>query len=176
MESGSKWSENPPEWTGKPVKIIQEAEQANVMLMGTFQHNIDKKGRVFIPAKMRSDLGERFVISYSVERKKCLAVYSMDGWNNLVYSIAKGMGMDKAKTYFRYLCSSASEAECDAQGRVLIPQKLREYAGLGDTALIVGVSDSVEIWTQENWDRERASFEEENLEGLLSGISMLGHE
>lgn len=146
------------------------------MLMGTFQHNIDKKGRVFIPAKMRSDLGERFVISFSVERKKCLAVYSMDGWKNLVNRIAGGMGMDKAKAYFRYLCSSAVEAECDAQGRVLIPQPLREYADLEDQAVIVGVSDSVEIWTKDNWDRECSAFEDQNFEALLSGISMVGNE
>ena len=119
------------------------------MLIGEFQHNIDAKGRVFIPAKLREDLGSKFVVSKGLDN--CLFVYSLKEWQRLENKI-KALPMSKARQLRRFFFAGASEVEPDKQGRVVLAQGLREYANLEKDVVIVGVSTHVEIWDKTLWN------------------------
>ena len=139
------------------------------MLFGEFRHNIDKKGRVFIPAKLREGLGERFVVCMGFDGNHCLFIYSAEEWQKLDEKI-QAMPTMKSRKIRRFIYSGAVELECDAQGRALIPQKLREYAKLEGGAAIVGVSNHVEIWNQELWEEENADNTPENIASLMEEL------
>ncbi len=120
--------------------------------MGVYKHTIDKKGRVAIPAKLREGLGNAFIVTKGLD--KCLFLYTCEGWEKMVKNDLQGlsMGNKSARDYKRALFSSAGLVEPDKQGRILIPQNLREYARLKEDAFVVGVDDRVEIWAGETWD------------------------
>lgn len=120
------------------------------MLFGEYQHNIDKKGRVIIPSRLRDGLGEQFMICKGLEENRCLYIYSLDQWEDLTERIQQ-MPTAKSRTLKRFLYAGAAELECDSQGRVLIPANLREYASLEGAAYIVGASDHAEIWNSDKW-------------------------
>ena len=120
------------------------------MLIGEYQHTIDAKGRVNFPAKLREDLGEKFIVARGMDG--CLAVYSFAEWTRLEESF---MGHRDSKTRFiqRFIFSSAAEVEPDKQGRIVIPANLRSYAGLQKDVVIIGASVRAEIWSRENWEK-----------------------
>lgn len=122
------------------------------MLSGQHFHNMDKKGRVFIPAKFREELGSRVVLCRSIDKKNCVCVYRSEDYQALIAKISEKPSKIK-NPLFRYLSSSV-EVEYDAQGRVNIPQNLRTPANLSDEEqlIIVGASEKVEIWTTSAWD------------------------
>lgn len=120
-------------------------------MRGEFKATMDTKGRMNFPAKLREELGERFIISKTIDAA-CLKVYSVDDWNDLVTKI-KQMPQTKTAAIQRFLFGSAFELEPDKQGRVLIPTPLREYAGLKTEVVIVGLEGRAEIWDKADWDR-----------------------
>lgn len=120
------------------------------MLIGEYQHNIDSKGRVFIPARFREDLGEHFIITKGLDN--CLFVYSLGEWQILESKI-RGLPMSKSRNLQRFFFSGAVDVEADKQGRVLISANLRVYAGLQKSAMIIGASNHVEIWDQAAWEK-----------------------
>ena len=112
------------------------------MLLGEFNHNIDEKGRLIIPAKLREDLGDSFVICNGLEG--CLFVYSQEEWNKFVAELESLPRMNKdARIFKRYFFGSASEGSFDKQGRVLVPPSLRKNAHLEKEVVLVGVQDRV---------------------------------
>lgn len=116
-----------------------------VMLMGEFEHALDSKGRLFVPAKMRENLGAPFVVTKGVDG--CLDVYPMEAWEKLKNSFAeKMMPKHKMRDVSRFIFGGACEVEPDKQGRILLPANLRTYAQIKETALIVGVGSKAEIW------------------------------
>ena len=119
------------------------------MLIGQFQHNIDVKGRVFIPAKLREDLGENFVVTKGLDG--CLFLYSGNEWKRME-EILRGEKLFKSRNLQRYFFSSAAEVQADKQGRALLPQNLREHAGLEKDVVIIGASTRAEIWDKEKWE------------------------
>lgn len=133
------------------------------MFMGEFQHSIDSKGRIIIPAKFRDELGEKFIVTRGLDN--CLFVYPQDEWEKLEGKL-KTLPFTKAdaRAFTRLFFSGAVECEVDKQGRVLLPLNLREYAGMNKDAVVIGVSSRVEIWSLEVWNKysEEAnlSFEE----------------
>ena len=131
---------------------------------GKYYHNIDKKGRVFVPAKLRDALGSSIVISKSIDLTPCLFIYSQESWDELVEKINRQPYV-KVATLQRHLFSGADDVEYDAQGRILIPSVLREYAKLQDSqqAVIIGASNRVEIWNPEEWEKVQNEINEENL-------------
>lgn len=137
-------------------------------LMGKYQHNIDKKGRMFVPAKLRDALGGPVVISKSIDFKPCLFIYSADEWDKLVSKINNQPFIKVAKLQ-RHLFSGAIEAEYDSQGRVLLPAVLREYANLSDSeqAVIIGASNRVEIWNPDEWEKISGEIDAESVEQAL---------
>lgn len=123
------------------------------MFFGTFHHNVDKKGRVFIPAKFREELGEEFIIALDISGKRCLCVYSNSEWEKLVAKIDE-LPTTKSSVARRFLFANAFNVEVDSQGRILVPANLREYAMLEDKASILGASNKLEIWNSTMWSEE----------------------
>jgi len=115
------------------------------VLYGEFQHTIDSKGRVIIPARFREELGERFILTKGTDG--CICAYSLSEWNKFDAKLSQLPTSDpKVREYLRFVYSGATECETDKQGRILIPQNLREYASLEKEILIIGVSTKAEIW------------------------------
>ena len=142
------------------------------MLLGEFNHTIDEKGRLIIPAKLRDDLGESFVICNGLEG--CLFVYSMDEWNNFVAELETLPRMNKdARMFKRYFFGSASEGSFDKQGRVSISPSLRKAAKLEKDVVLVGVQDRVEIWDKALWE-EKSMVSEEELDAIAERMESIG--
>ncbi|WP_010530443.1 division/cell wall cluster transcriptional repressor MraZ [Lentibacillus jeotgali] len=121
------------------------------MFMGEYQHNIDTKGRIIVPAKFREDLGESFVVTRGLD--KCLFAYPMEEWKLLEEKLKKlPLTKKDARAFTRFFFSGAVECEVDKQGRINIPQPLRQYAGLDKECVVIGVSNRVEFWANENWE------------------------
>ena len=137
-------------------------------MKGEFQHNIDAKGRLFIPAKFREELGKMFIITKGLDG--CLFVYSASAWELLEDNINQ-LPLSKSRNLQRFFFSSAADCVPDAQGRVLIPQNLREYAALQKEVTIIGVSGRVEIWNTARW---KAINEELTPESIAEAMEELG--
>ncbi len=122
------------------------------MFMGEFQHNIDDKGRIIIPAKFRDLLGQSFVITRGLDH--CLFVYPIEEWSLLEQKL-KSLPLMKAdaRAFTRFFFSGATEGEWDKQGRVNVPANLRQYAKLDKECIIIGVSSRVEIWSRSVWEQ-----------------------
>lgn len=122
------------------------------MLIGTYEHSVDDKGRLFIPAKLRADLGDVFIGTKGVGQ--CLFVFSMSEWEKLSERL-KTIPLSNAsgQAFIRMLFANACECVPDKQGRVLIPRTLRARVGLEKEAVINGVMSRVEIWPRDAWER-----------------------
>jgi len=120
------------------------------LFMGEYQHNVDSKGRIILPAKFRELLGEMFVATKGLDR--CLFIYPQEEWSVLEEKLKKlPLAKPEARAFVRFFFSGAAELEFDKQGRVLLPNNLREYAGLGKDITVVGVSNRIEIWDRQVW-------------------------
>ena len=129
------------------------------MMMGEYHHNIDEKGRLIIPSKFRESLGDKFVITRGME--KCLFVYSMEEWNNLMNELNKlSFTKKNARTFMRMLLSGATECELDKSGRVNIPTPLVNYASILKECVVIGVNERLEIWSEYEFN----SFFNENID------------
>lgn len=121
------------------------------MFYGEYQHTIDPKGRVIVPSKFREDLGEKFIVTKGLDN--CLFVYSSNEWSELESKLKSLPFTDKdVRAFVRFFFAGAAECELDKQGRILIPQNLREYAALEKDIYVIGVSTRVEIWDKSKWD------------------------
>ncbi len=131
------------------------------MFIGEHKHGLDLKGRIIIPAKFRSALGERFVITKGLD--KCLFVYSLDEWQALAQRLSSLPLTDKdVRMFIRFFFAGAFECELDKQGRALIPPNLREYAKLDKDIVITGVLTRIEIWSNEVWEEHSSSIDIEH--------------
>jgi MraZ protein len=135
-------------------------------LTGSYQHTIDDKGRLFIPAKLREELGYTFYLTMGVDA--CLCIYSQESWDNFTAKVAElpSSQVRAMRTFF----ANASKCELDSQGRILVPQKLRKYAQLEKDVVINGALGRVEIWNAERWNE----MEDLSSENLLSVMETLG--
>ena len=141
------------------------------MFMGEYQHSIDAKGRMIVPAKFRESLGEHFVLTRGLDQ--CIFGYPMDEWRKLEEKL-KDLPMTKkdARAFARFFFSGATEVEVDKQGRINIPSTLIGYANLGKECVVLGVSSKIEIWAKDAWqqyfDQSAESFGDiaENLIGF----------
>ncbi len=113
------------------------------MLYGRYEHNVDAKGRLFVPAKLREKLGESFIAAAVLDR--CICLYSTDEWDKMLSGIA-ALPMTQGRALMRQLTSNAEDVSPDAQGRILLPKHLLEYAGLEKAALVIGAGNRAEIW------------------------------
>ncbi|MCD7865247.1 MAG: division/cell wall cluster transcriptional repressor MraZ [Clostridiales bacterium] len=120
------------------------------MFKGQYNHSVDAKGRIIMPAKYREILGEEFVVTKGMDG--CLFVYSNEEWENIENKFQNVSSANKdARKFMRFFFAGAADCEVDKQGRVLIPPKLREYAGLQKEVVLAGVGNRIEIWSTERW-------------------------
>ncbi len=145
------------------------------MLIGEFEHNLDAKGRMIMPAKIRYDVGDTFVISKGLDG--CLFGFSMNEWNNFEEKLKTLPLTNKnARDFVRFFLSGAVEAEVDKQGRFLIPANLREYAGLTKETIITGVGTRIEIWDKDKWKTYNSdeNLSADEIAENMANLGMLG--
>ena len=139
-------------------------------LMGTYHHNIDAKGRMSFPTKLRDLLGGEFYVTKSINQK-CLTIYSKSEWEKLANKIAELPDSMGGLDIKRWLFSGAGELVTDKQGRVLIPSDLREFAGLKKDVVVIGLDDKAEIWDKELWDAQQSNMD---MSAMLAAMQQLG--
>ena len=144
---------------------------AIVMLMGEYNHTIDAKGRLIVPAKFREVLGDEFVVTKGLDN--CLFVYPNDEWTRFEEKLKSLPLTNKnARQFTRFFLAGAAACEVDKQGRILLPQVLREFASLEKDVVLVGVASRIEIWSRERWDESMNTYDgdmdevAENMESL----------
>ena len=140
------------------------------MFMSEYNHTLDTKGRLIIPAKFRETLGEEFVISKGMDG--CLFVYAGDDWNAFEQKLTSLPLINKeARQFARFFLAGAATVEVDKQGRILLPAHLREFAGLEKDVVLVGVGSRVEIWSKERW---LADGDYEDMDEIAEHMAELG--
>lgn len=150
----------------KTVEIVDK------MLLGEYKHNLDPKGRLSIPAKFRNKFSEGIVITRGLDN--CLFGFTKSEWLKVVEKInSLPLSQSTARAFSRLMLSGAFETEIDNQGRILIPEILRNYANLNKKVVIVGVYSRIEIWSEENWQKYKKETEE-NSEEIAERLSDLG--
>lgn len=142
------------------------------MLMGEYRHNIDTKGRMIVPSRLREELGEEFVLTRGLDG--CLFGYPMSEWQNLESKLNEmPLAKKDARTFVRFFYSAATECELDKQGRINIPSTLRNYAALTKECVVIGVSNRIEIWDEERW-QEFSEAAEENFDEIAESMIDFG--
>ena len=121
------------------------------MFMGEYNHTIDAKGRLIVPSKFRESLGDTFVVTKGLDG--CLFVFDNNEWNVFEEKLKSLPLTNKdARKFVRFFLAGAAEAEVDKQGRILIPNVLREFAGLSKDVVLIGVASRIEIWSKERFE------------------------
>ena len=121
------------------------------MFMGEYRHSIDEKGRLIVPAKLREQLGREFIATKGLD--KCLYLYPMDEWRHVEEQLRDKIMTDPAsRGIVRFFLAGAIPCELDKQGRVLVPAKLREYAGIDREVVLAGMLTRLELWDEKNWE------------------------
>ncbi|ORU01357.1 Cell division protein MraZ [Anaerovibrio sp. JC8] len=120
------------------------------MLMGEYNHSLDAKGRVILPADFRSELGESFIITKGLDN--CLFIYPQSEWEQLSVKLRQlPLAKTEARAFVRFFFAGARQVELDKMGRFLIPATLRQHASLKKDAVLIGVSNRIEVWGKEEW-------------------------
>jgi MraZ protein len=140
------------------------------MFTGEYHHTVDEKGRVAVPARFRVELAGGALVSKWIDG--CLALHPKSAWDALAGKVSTlPITEPGARTFQRFIFGAAFEVELDRQGRLVVPQVLREFAGLENDAVVVGSRDHLEIWSPERWQSYSAQMDEpdvlaRNLQGL----------
>ena len=140
------------------------------MLIGEYAHSLDTKGRLIMPARLRQDMGDKFIVTKGLDG--CLFAFSQNEWLNFETKLKSLPLSDKnARNFVRFFLSGATECEIDKQGRFLIPNNLRIAANLEKDTVIIGVGTRLEIWDKATWDKcdENISADE-----IAENMTMLG--
>ena len=128
------------------------------MFMGEYNHTIDAKGRLIVPAKFREILGDNFIVTKGLDG--CLFVYPNDEWTRFEEKLKSLPLTNKnARQFTRFFLAGAAACEVDKQGRILLPQVLREFASLEKDVVLVGVASRIEIWSRERWDESMNTYD-----------------
>lgn len=135
-------------------------------MTGTYEHSIDGKGRLFIPAKLREELGATFYLTMGIDA--CLAVYPQESWNVFTEKFAS-LPMTQSKV-MRPLFANAVKCEPDSQGRIVLPQRLRGYASLDKDVVIIGVHNRAEIWSAEKWNETEEEMTPEKMAAFMESL------
>jgi len=142
------------------------------MLIGEYNHNMDSKGRIAIPAKFREKLGAGAIITRGLDN--CLFVFGETEWESLVNKLMSlPLSQANSRAFVRLMLSGARDAEFDAQGRILVPDYLRKYADLKKEIVVAGLYNRVEIWSKEKWEEYKRKTESKT-EEIAERLSELG--
>ncbi|MBP3494515.1 MAG: division/cell wall cluster transcriptional repressor MraZ [Oscillospiraceae bacterium] len=138
-------------------------------MTGQYPYNIDAKGRLFIPAKLRESLGETYHVT--IGQDHCLSVFSDESWNAFMERL-KELSYSEVKK-LRPMFANAADCEPDGQGRILIPAKLRQYAALEKEVIVIGSFDRVEIWNAQRWNElETEAFASGDVEQAMEEMGL----
>ncbi|MFH1430288.1 MAG: division/cell wall cluster transcriptional repressor MraZ [Candidatus Uhrbacteria bacterium] len=129
------------------------------MFIGEYRHSIDAKGRLAVPTKYRAKLSKGAVVTRGLDR--CLFIYPMDAWKDLATRLAS-LPISKANTrsFARFLLAGAMDVEPDKQGRIVIPEYLRQFSGLKKSVVVAGLFNRIEIWDADAWEAYRIQAEQ----------------
>ncbi len=142
------------------------------MLIGEYEHSLDTKGRLIMPAKLREDIGEKFIITKGLDG--CLFGFSQNEWTNFEEKLKTLPLTNKnARDFVRFFLSGATECEIDKQGRFLIAGNLRQYAEMEKEVAIIGVGTRIEIWNKDKW-KQYNSDENISADAIAENMTMLG--
>ena len=142
------------------------------MLIGEYDHSLDSKGRLIMPARLRDDMGEKFILTTGLDG--CLFGFSLSEWEKFEDKLKTLPITNKnARNFVRFFLSGATECELDKQGRFLIVGKLRESAELEKDVTIIGAGTRIEIWNKEKWN-EHNSEENLSIEEIEKNMEELG--
>lgn len=142
------------------------------MLIGEYEHSLDAKGRLIMPAKLRTDMGEKFIITKGLDG--CLFVFSQNEWSNFESKLKELPLTNKsARDFVRFFLSGATECEIDKQGRFLLVNTLREYAEIIKEVIIIGVGTRLEIWNKDKWKKYNSN-ENISADTIAENMTMLG--
>ena len=131
------------------------------MFIGEYRHSIDEKGRLALPAKFRGKLSDGVVITKGLDN--ALVIYTKEEWENIASDIAKmPYTQGNARAFSRMMLAGANDLKLDGQGRINIPQNLREFAGLKTNAVVVGVYSRIEVWDIKVWEEYQAKIEKDS--------------
>lgn len=141
------------------------------MFLGEYQHSLDTKGRIIVPAKFREELGAKFIATKGLDN--CIFLYPLEEWRTIEEKLrALPFTRSDVRSFARFFFSGASELDMDKQGRIVLPPNLREYAGISKDLTVIGVGSRVEIWAGQGWAEYNQAAESsyeviaENLVGL----------
>ncbi len=128
------------------------------MLLGEYKHNLDTKGRLAIPVKFREKLAGGAIITRGLDN--CLFVFAMKEWEALAAKLtALPLAQANSRAFARLMLAGASDVELDSQGRILVPDYLRKYAGLEKQAVVAGLYNRIEIWDSAEWEKYKQKTE-----------------
>ncbi|MBU1091978.1 division/cell wall cluster transcriptional repressor MraZ [Patescibacteria group bacterium] len=130
------------------------------MLIGEYTHNIDEKRRVAVPSKFRKEIGKKAVITRGLDR--CLFVYPLKEWEQVAEKLSSlPMGQADKRNFARLFLAGAADVSLDSLGRILVPDYLKEFAGLKNKVIITGMYKKLEIWNEEEWKKYKNQIEKE---------------
>lgn len=159
---------------GNRPRAVKSSRIANesAMFIGEYTHTIDDKGRMSIPAKFRSEVGAGAVLTRGLDH--CLWLYPKKEWEVIAQKLAQlPISQKKSRAFARLMLAGAWSIEVDSQGRMMIPEYLRTYAGLGKNATIAGLYNRVEIWNEDSWHDYKAKTEEDS-DNIAEAMGELG--
>ncbi|MEA1960629.1 MAG: division/cell wall cluster transcriptional repressor MraZ [Bacillota bacterium] len=142
------------------------------MFLGEYQHSLDTKGRITVPARFREELGSSFIATKGLDN--CIFLYPQDEWTQ-IESKVKSLPFTRAdvRSFARFFFSGAAEMEIDKQGRILVPNNLRDYAGIQKDVIVIGVGSRVEIWSTGRWEHYNETAEA-SYESIAENLVDLG--
>ena len=163
-------------WICHRLRAVTKDEQEVLFLSkglkGEFNHTVDAKGRMIIPAKLREQLGLSFVVTRGTDG--CLFAYPNDEWDIFEGKLRQlPMTNENARKFKRFFQAGATDCEVDNQGRILLPANLRQFAGITKDVVVVGVGERAEIWSKDKWD-EKNNIEDIDFDELAMSIEDLG--
>ncbi|MFA7319347.1 MAG: division/cell wall cluster transcriptional repressor MraZ [Parcubacteria group bacterium] len=142
------------------------------MFIGEYQHSIDPKKRLAVPSKFRSELKSKVVVTRGLD--KCLFVYPMKTWEEIAGKLGSmPVGEAATRSFVRLMLAGATDCEIDKQGRVLVPDYLKDYAGLDKNVVIAGLFNRLEIWDEKKWN-EYKKHAEKNTDEIAEQLGKLG--
>ena len=139
------------------------------MLGGEYKHNLDAKNRIFIPSKLRDELGESFIVAKDI-RETCLKVYSLEGWEDYIKPLRE-QKRSLSEKIIRHLHASLAQVVPDGQGRIVRPPELIAHAKLEKNVIVVGCCDYAEIWSEQVYEEMKA---QEDMTEILAELEALG--
>lgn len=130
------------------------------MLIGEYKHTLDPKKRLSLPSKWRKELGRKLVVTRGLDN--CLFVYPLKEWKSITDKVGQlPLGQADTRSFNRFFLSGAVEAEVDSVGRILVPDFLKQFAGLDTKVVLAGIHDRIEIWDEKRWETYKTGIEGE---------------